>query len=348
MPGILAAEFPAALSQHFQHVTVADFRARKGYFQPRQRVLERKIAHLRARHAAVERAAALRVARDHIQQLVAVIGHAARIHHHQAVAIAVERDAEIGAMRLHGLLQCPRAGRAHVAVDIKTVGRGADGNHLRAQFMQHRRRDVVARAVRAVHYDLQTMQIQIGGKGAFAKFNITARRIADAAHLADVRRRRANQRLVDLLLDGRLNAVRELGAVTVEKLDAVVVVRVMRRADHHARRQSQRAREIRHRRRGHRPNQQHVNAGGSETRLKRGLKHITGHPRIFTDQYRRALGARYPRRQHLAGGIAEAHHEIGSDRRLADLAANAVRAKIFSGHGFAEISDKQSAVNDDR
>jgi hypothetical protein len=36
--------------------------------------------------------------------------------------------------------------------------------------------------------------------------------------------------------------------------------------------------------------------------------------------------------QHLAGGIAEAHHEIGRDRRFAHEAANTIRTEIFACH----------------
>ena len=49
--GILAAQLPAALAQHFQHVAVADLGARERNVEPAERVLERQVGHQRADHA---------------------------------------------------------------------------------------------------------------------------------------------------------------------------------------------------------------------------------------------------------------------------------------------------------
>ena len=70
-----------------------------------------------------------------------------------------------------------------------------------------------------------------------------------------------------------------------EELDAVVVVRIVRRADHDARRQAQRARQVRDRRRGQRPGQIDVDAGGGEAGLQRGLEQVAGDPRVLADQH---------------------------------------------------------------
>ena len=63
----------------------------------------------------VRRAAPPVVHRDDVQQLVAVVAAAVRVDHEQPVAVAVERDAEVGAVRAHLVLQGLRMRRADVA-----------------------------------------------------------------------------------------------------------------------------------------------------------------------------------------------------------------------------------------
>ena len=128
----------------------------------------------------------------------------------------------------------------------------------------------------------------------------------------------------------QLPGVGQLLALRREELDAVVVERVVRGADHHAQVQPQRARQVGHAGRGQRAGQQHVDAGRGEAGLQRGLEHVAGDARVLADQHRRPR--RRSRLQHAAHGMAQAQHEVGRDRRLADRAADAVGAEIFSAH----------------
>ena len=86
------------LLQLLEHVPVADFRARQRDALARQRVLEAEVAHQRADDTAVGDLPALVVGGDHVQQLVAVVERAFAVGHDQAVAVAVERHAQVGAM----------------------------------------------------------------------------------------------------------------------------------------------------------------------------------------------------------------------------------------------------------
>ena len=97
-------EFSPPSSQRFslqllQHVAVADRGAIERDAFARQRLLEAEVGHQRADDAARQRLAAPIVHRDHVEQLVAVVGAAVAVDHQQAVAVAVERDADVGLVR---------------------------------------------------------------------------------------------------------------------------------------------------------------------------------------------------------------------------------------------------------
>ena len=69
--------------------------------------------------------------------------------------------------------------------------------------------------------------------------------------------------------------------------------------------------------------------GSSRIRFRPVAAHLT--PMAMTDliaRYRTALD------QHLAGRVAQPHHEARRHCRLADPAAHAVGAEVFSAHGF--------------
>ena len=174
--GILAAEDPFFLLHQLEHVTVADRRARERDAAAVERLFEAEVAHLRADEAARHRAAPPVVERDHIEQLVAVVRATLGIDHDQPIAVAVERDAEVGPMLDHRRLQIPRMRRADTGVDIEPVRLVTDGDHFGAEFMEHRRRDVIPGAVRAIDDDFQSFEVELVGEGALAEFDVASRR----------------------------------------------------------------------------------------------------------------------------------------------------------------------------
>jgi hypothetical protein len=201
---------------------------------------------------------------------------------------------------------------------------------------------MVGRAVGAIHDDAHAAQIEMRGKGALAEFYVASRRILHPPRLAELGRSHALEGLRQLALDGAFGRIGKLGPGSGKELDAVVVVGVVRRADHDARGEPQRPREVRHRGRWHGPYEQGVHSGSRQACLESGLEHIAGDPRVLADQHR---GVRDPfllaAREHLARGVAQLHHEIRRDRGLPDLAANAVRAEILAGHGLRVMSHAQ-------
>ena len=82
--------------------------------------------------------------------LVAVDDAALLVDDHDAVGVAVERDADVGAHLAHLGAQRLRRGGAALLVDVAAVGLDADLDHLGAQLPQRLGRHLVAGAVGAI------------------------------------------------------------------------------------------------------------------------------------------------------------------------------------------------------
>ena len=216
---------------------------------------------------------------------------------------------------------------AAVHINIHSVRRCGKRHNFRAEFVQHRRRNMIRRTVRAIGENAQSAQSTARRKSAFAKLNIAvgggiqtprppgiagkySRRIHSAFYL-------------------RLHFVRQFLSVRTEKLHAVVVVRIVRRTDNNSGGQPQRLRQIRNRRSRQRTGQQNIHAGSGETGFQRGFHHITGKSRIFADKHLRRIVRRAKR---ASGGKSEAHENIGRHRRFAHAPPHPIRPKQFSRH----------------
>ena len=105
MAGVLATQQPALFVEPLQHVAVAHGCALEGDALAPERLLQAEVGHQRADHAPREAAATAVVHRDHVEQLVAVVGAAVAVDHQQPVAVAVERDAEVRVVRDHRFLR---------------------------------------------------------------------------------------------------------------------------------------------------------------------------------------------------------------------------------------------------
>ena len=147
-------------------------------------MLEAEIAHQRSDDAARQDAPPLIIAGNDEQQLIAVVDHACTINHDQPVAVAVERNAEVGAVAHHFFDQPLWFRGAAVGVDVHAIRLIANRDDVGAKLVQHRRRDVVARAVRAVDDEAQSTQVELGRKRALAKFDVAACRIVDPPRFA--------------------------------------------------------------------------------------------------------------------------------------------------------------------
>src|SRR5690606_781672 len=163
---------------------------------------------------------------------VAVHDAARLVDHYHPVAVAVERDADLRFQRRYGLLQQPRGRRAAARVDVAPVRRAADGDDFRPEAGQRPRTDLVGGAVRAVEHDLHAFQAVAGRERGGAELLVADPRRTDALRPPELVRFEGDGRLPEVLLDRRLLLVGELLARAGEELDPVVLVRVVRRADH--------------------------------------------------------------------------------------------------------------------
>ena len=334
-----AAEAPAAVGQFAHDVAVAHGTAGEGDVQFAEREFESEVAHLRADNAAEFAPLALPVARDHVEQFVAVDDAAVMIDHDDAVAVAVEGDAQVRAGVQHLARQFFRHGRTAFLVDVQSVGRYADGADFRAEFLEHVRRDVVRGTVGAIDDDFQAAQFQARADGALAEFDIAPGRVVDSGSLADGLRGNRGHFLVEFGLDGEFDRVGQFGALPGEELDAVVVEGIVGGADDDAGLGAQGARQIGDGRRGHGSEQADVDAGGGDAGFQRRFEHVTRNARVLADK--NPVAAVADAAEHLARGPTELQHEVGSDRRRAHPAADAVGAEIafaVAAHLFAQRS----------
>ena len=277
---------------------------------------------------------------DGVEELVAVEDRAVGIRHREAVAVAVEGDAEVRAMLGDGASQRRGMGRAATLVDVEAVGGAPDRDHLGAELLEDARADAIVGAVGAIDDELEAPQRVLLGKRALAEFEVAALGVVHALGLAEVLRRLHYQGSVEERLDLALHGVRQLHAVRREELDAVVLERIVRGGDHHARGKPQRAREERDRGSGHRSHEERIDARRGESRLERGLEHVARDARVLADQHRRARAMRLRdvrTRQHLARGVSQLQHEVGRDGRLAHAPANAVGAEVSPAHRESSI-----------
>ena len=126
------------------------------------------------------------MARDDEHELVAVVGVALGVHHRDAVAIAIERDAEVGAVLGDRALQRRGLRGAHAVVDIQAVGLDADRHDLGAELVEHVRHDVVCGAMRPIHDDLQALEVELVGERGLAELDVAPAGVLAAAHLAEL------------------------------------------------------------------------------------------------------------------------------------------------------------------
>ena len=166
-------------------------------------------------------------------------------------------------------MQRSRRGGTTIAVDVEPVGRHADGRNRGAEFTQHGRCHLIRRAVGGVDHDLHAAQVEPTAQRPLAELDVPPAGVHGTPRLANLGRRDQGQRLVETAFDLRFERIGQLLAAGGEQLDAVVRIGVVRSADNDARARVEGAREVRHRRRRHRPEQQAIHAGGRQAGLQR-------------------------------------------------------------------------------
>ena len=121
---------------------------------------------------------------QHIEQFIAVVQTTLGIDHLQAIGVAVQCDAIVSPMRQHRRHHGLGVGGPHALVDVEPVGRAAHGHHLGTQLLEHLGGHLVGRAMRGIDHQLQAFEAELGVDRAFAKFNVTTRRIVQTPGFA--------------------------------------------------------------------------------------------------------------------------------------------------------------------
>ena len=137
----------------------------------------------------------------------------------------------------------------------------------------------------------------------------------------------------DQVLDVGLDLVGQLEAVGAEELDPVVLVGIVRGADHRAGVGPHRDGELRDGRRRKRPAEEHVDAHAAQARGQRRLQHVPRNTSVFADHHPVAVAAPLDGEGH---GAPELEHQLARHRIDVGDAADAVGAEELAG-GFGGL-----------
>ena len=184
---------------------------------------------------------------------------------------------------MHRALQQCQVGGSTALIDVEAVGPHCELGDLGAKLAQYVACNVVSGPVPAIYGDSQAMQRRGRTVGALAELNVPPPGIDNAPSAPHRLRRHAGRGLIQRGFDGQFVGIRQLAPIGAEQFDAVVVVRIMRRADHDADLGAKGTREISNRRCGHRADEQDIDARRGEAGFQCRFKEIPGQPRVFSD-----------------------------------------------------------------
>ncbi len=330
MAGLFAAQVEALFHHPADDIAVADLRALQLHADGFEMGFKPEIGHDGGDDGVLHQPPLfLPALRDEAQQLVAVDDAAGFVAHHDAVGVAIERDADVGAVAVHRIDHGARIGGADFAVDVEAVGLNADWKDFGAEFEQCLGGDLVGGAVGAIDDDAQAGQPELARERRLDDLDIARLGIVDPVGAAKVRR--GGETLIERTGHQRLDCdfrfVRELVAVRSEQLDAVVGIMVVAGGDHHAKIGAQAAGEHGDAGRRQRAEQHHVHALGGEARGQRRFQHVAGEAGVLADDDE--VAARPVAAEIAGGGHAQPHRHFRRDAAGVGDAADAIGAEDF-------------------
>src|SRR5262249_10136279 len=159
VPGLLAAKITTGSAHLLDDIAVANRSAVQANTPSRQTPFKTKVGHdRRDDRVPGQPSAAGEADCDQRHQLVAIENDTPLAGNDQPIGISIKGDAEIGTPRQDFLAHLLRRQRTTVAVDVEPVRGDRDREHLGAKLPEHPRRHSVARAVRAIDYDAQSVE----------------------------------------------------------------------------------------------------------------------------------------------------------------------------------------------
>ncbi len=211
-----------------------------------QRDLQPDVAHDgRDDGVAAQPAFGLHLPRAHQHHVIAVEHAALSVDENRAVAVAVKSDTQSVTTLFDDRREFFWMRRSHASIDVLSVGLCSEHGHIEAKLFEQRGCDRRHRAIGAVDGEPHAVEL----------FQIWQDRTGVLQILAEMIGVRHLERVADGQLPGgvsheRLDAVLELTAVlhacTREHFDAVVLVRIVRRRNHHASVEIERSCQIGH------------------------------------------------------------------------------------------------------
>src|SRR5690606_16986395 len=122
-----------------------------------------EIGHQRT-HDTIDLPMSHAVADDDVEQFIAVIETAGRVHHLKAVGVAVKRDSEVGAVLADFFNKVVGMRRTYALIDVEAIGSATDFDHFRTQFTEYVGRYVISSPVGGIHHDGQARQSKFVGE----------------------------------------------------------------------------------------------------------------------------------------------------------------------------------------
>ncbi len=231
MTRVFGTDTPAFFLHFFQHIAVANFRPSKRNTQLFQRQLEAHVAHQRTYRTTTQLSLTQGFTGDDVHDLIAIDLIAFVVNHNNAVAIAVQRNTQIGFFRNHARLQGTDVSGADFFIDVHTVWLTANGNHVCTQLTQYIWCNVVRCTVSAIHHNFKLTQTQFVREGAFAKLDIATGSINDTGSFTQFSRVHAGDRFFHFGFDSFFNRIRQFGPIDGEEFNPIVIEWVVRSGD---------------------------------------------------------------------------------------------------------------------
>ena len=244
-----------------------------------------EIGHHRGDHRVVQEfAALLHMLTINIKDMVAGEHIALFIHAEAAVTVAVEGKAHIQALFHHKFPEAFNMGGAGVFVDVAAIRFRVDHIGLGSQSIKHAFCHVPGRTVGAIQAHFHTLKRVQSQADQVTDITVAARHIVHSAADIPARCQRNGVQLAVQIIFHQGDDLRvHLLARTGEKLDAIVIIRIMGGGDHDAAVKAIGSGHIGNRRGGGDVKQAGFRTGCGNAAGQGVLKHITGPPGVFAD-----------------------------------------------------------------
>ena len=326
--GLLAAQEQLFAPQRFHHAPITHIGGHDSHAHFAQRLVQAAVAHHGGDNALVAPFTRLRRRpRDDGHDAITVHDLAALVDEHAAIAVAIQGDAQVRLVCADFMHQALQMRRTALAVDVRAIRFGGKGVQLGAKARQHLRSHPTCAAIGAVEHDLDTAQRQ-PLSSVFDKERgvVLGQRSVELCRIARHLDRRPR---MQTRLDGFLQRIGELLTRGPEDLDAVVLGRVVRSADHGTDRIAPVLHQPCQAGRGDQPAGRDLKAARAQPARQRGLQLGAALAPVVAEQRVRVrvLGA-----QNLGQRQAQARRRSGGEPAFAGPPPDPVGAKDARTH----------------